>query len=160
MARAKSHQIEYVNEALASLFHSSPESFLGLLQRDGTKLLRFYWDKAGQRVLPGQRRDSFGLNYVLRTPQPNTGIAVITLPAPQFPGEAYLVALVYRPQRRLLLVSDTTHVFTLEAVDLASSPPETVLVEWSRRGQRQALRARPSPDVESFYTAVLYQIGE
>lgn len=145
---------------LPSLFHHTPEHFLGLLQRDGTKFLRFYWDLAGKDLPAQLRSDAFGLNYVLRAPSPLTVVALISLPEPQNEGDTHYMALIYRPNRRLFFVSDTTKIISLEKVSRGEpSRPETRMIEISRRLERETLRTDPvEPRLEDFYQAVLREL--
>ncbi len=156
----KTQQTAFIQDALTDLFHSSPESFLSLLNRDGTRFLRFYWDKVGEKFPPEQRRDSFGLNYVIRQPRASTTIGLITLPAPQVPGEAHYAAVVYRPHRRLLLVSDTTAFFALEALGEDEGLPRAELVEWTRRLERVKLKTLAVRGLEDFYNQVFEEVRE
>ncbi len=150
----------FTDQVIPELFHTTPDSFMFLIERDGTKFLRFYWDEAGKKLLPGQQEDSFGLNYFVRSPNARTQVVLITLPAPAVPGEAHYIALVHRPYRRLLMVSDTTTVLVLESSPPEDSDPPTRLVEWSRRLQRFELKRGIPPGLEEFYEAVLVEIAE
>ncbi len=145
---------------IPSLFHNTPEQFLSLLNRDGMKFLRFYWDLAGKDLPEDQRLGSFGLNYVMHAPAQFTVIALIILPEPQADGDTYFMALIFRPNRRLFFVSDMTKIISLEkaAPGEPSSPP-TRMVEISRRLQREVLRSDPvEPRQEDFYKAVLKEL--
>jgi hypothetical protein len=145
---------------LPSLFHGTPEQFLGLLHRDGNKFLRFYWDLAGKDLPDQLRSDAFGLNYVMRAPSQFTVIALISLPEPQNEGDTHYMALIYRPNRRLFFVSDMTKIISLEKT-LPGDPtsPATRMVEISRRLERETLRTAPvEPRLEEFYQAVLKEL--
>ncbi len=147
-------------KVLPSLFHHTPEHFLGLLHRDGTKFLRFYWDLAGKDLPAQLRSDVFGLNYVIRAPAQFTIIALISLPEPRTEGDTYYTALIYRPNRRLFFVSDTTKIISLEKTSPGDpSSPGTRMVEISRRLERETLRTSPVvPRLEDFYQAVLNEL--
>lgn len=156
-------QIEFVRQVLPSLFHADPERFLQFLSRDGTKFLRFFWDQAGKKLRAEQLNPVFGLNYEIRMPRAREGVALIRLPEPRMAGEAYFVALAYRPDRvtPFLRISDTTLVMALERVadedDLQSG---TLLVEYTRRQERLELGAGPQPMLDNFYQAVLKRMKE
>jgi len=163
MLTANTQQEAFVDEVLSDLFHHQTDRFLQLLERDGTRLLRFYWEEAGKKFPPEQRGDPFGLNYVTRRPAPFVTVHLITLPEPRAHGEAHFAALVYRPQRRLLLVSDVTSYYTLETVhpeEKTGQTEKTALVEWSRKLQRYKLREGIEPNLDAFYRAVLAELGE
>ncbi len=147
-------------KVLPSLFHGTPNQCLGFLNRDGTKFLRFYWDEAGKGLPEHLRRDTFGLNYVIREPAAYTAIALISLPQPQIEGESYFSALIYRPNRRLWFVSDMTKVINLEMTP--SDDPSrlaTRLVEITPRLEREVLsKESVEPRLEEFYQALLRQL--
>lgn len=151
----KTHQMEFVSDALASLFHNSPGEYLTFLNRDGTKFLRFYWDKVGEKIEGARRVDSYGLNYEFRTPEKNTTVVLVTLPRPLVDGESFFAAQVYRPLRRtpFLGISDITRMFTLDRDD--ESPSGTYLREWSRRFRLVEIGPGPAPELDAFYEAVM-----
>jgi hypothetical protein len=150
----------FVNKALTELFMVTPESFNQFLERDGTRFLRFYWDKAGEKLPQEQKADPFGLNYEVRRPRRFTTVYLIRLPRPRVPGESYYVALVYRPLRRVLFVSDTSTVFNLEAMEPESEKPRAALIQWTPRLQRIRLKSGVRPDLNAFYEEVLKELGE
>ncbi len=158
----RDQQTDFVSQALTDLFHTSPEQFLFLLNRDGTKFLRFYWDQVGKRLPSSQLVTAFGLNYDIRKPQNNTSVALITLPKPKREPEAYYVALVYRPNRvtPIFRISDTTMVIALEYRTGAMDEDSTLLVEWTRRLEREPLNVSPEPTLDAFYEAILQEIEE
>ncbi len=146
---------------LPALFHHTPERFLNLLNHDGNKFLRFYWDLAGKDLPPEKCRGSFGLNFTFRNPARNTLITLVTLPEPQTAGETYFMALIYRPNRHLFLVSDMTKVIALEKAEQADPLlPSTRLVEIiPRRIEREVLPGEPvDPILDEFYNAVIKQL--
>ena len=144
------------------MFHDLPAAFLKLLNRDGTRFLFFYWAQAAKQLPPEGRADPFGLNYVMRKPGPRAdfSLALVTLPQPASPGEAFYSALAHRPDRRLLLVSDTTAVFNLEMGESEGEAPPTVLVQWTRKGEREVARRGVNMALEEFYNAVLNELLE
>ncbi len=156
----KSQSQLFADEVLPSLFHSSPEQFLQFLYRDGNKFLTFYWKLAGQKCPEDLQRDSFGLNYYFREPAPRILITMILLPEPIRLGESYFSALIYRPDRRLLFVADTTKVLNLEKADQLETPHGTRLVEWTRRRYREVIGAGPPPRQNEFYKTIIEQIKQ
>jgi hypothetical protein len=153
-------QIEFVSQVLPSLFHASPAQVLQFLERDGTKFLQFYWDQAGKKMSGESLSSTFGLNYEIRQPRVRETVALIHLPAPQVAGEAYVAALVYRPNRvtPFLRISDTTLVMALEHRLNERQQPVTLLVEYTRRLERLVLSPGPLPILEEFYQAVLQRM--
>ena len=156
------HSQIFANQVLPQLFHGAPAQVVKYLDQDGTKFLNFYWDNAAEKLHRGARASSFGLNFTIEEPAPRMYAAVITLPEPKIAGEAFYTALIYRPDRRILLVSDMTRVFTLERVDPAAEggQPGTRLVQWTTHLERveypDVLEKRQS----SFLAAVLARLDD
>jgi hypothetical protein len=153
----ETQQIDYATQALPDLFHASPEQFLFLLGRDGTKFLRFYWNEVGKKLNLQQLLPPFGMNFDIRKPHAGLSLALITLPKPQHEGEAYYIALIYRPSRRTLIfgLSDTTKVIGLEHWLDETGNERTVMAEYTRRLQREPIKSGLQPSLESFYKAIL-----
>ncbi len=156
----KTQSQAFVNDALPELFHRNPDIFVRLLERDGTRLLRFYWDEAGKRVGSAGLRDAFGLNYLTYQPNRRTTIYLITLPEPKSFGESYFVALVYRPYRVLILSSDVSGVYSLERIPSEKGGEDTLLVEWTKRLHRIEIRKGIPPEKGAFIQAVWNELGE
>ncbi len=160
MSAEKTQSQIFADEVIPSLFHNSPGQFLQFLYRDGNKFLNFYWKLAGEKCPAGLKRDSFGLNYYFHEPASRTLITMILLPEPIQDGESYFSALIYRPDRRILFVSDTTKIFNLEKCHSLEISTGTRMVEWTRRKVREVLGISPAPHQEEFYRAVIEQIQE
>lgn len=162
-AGEKTQHIEFISQALTSLFHDAPEQLLLFLSHDGNKFLRFYWDEAGKKVPESQRSPFLGMNYDIRQPHPMVTVALIRMPEPKFAHEAYFAALIHRPGRvtPFGLVRDPTKILALEVEDTAEGQrPLTRLVEWTRRMEREDIGPGVSPVLEEFYQAVLDQLEE
>jgi len=150
----------FTNIVLPQLFHGTPAQFMKYLERDGTKFLLFYWDQARQKQPQALRTSSFGLNFRLYTFEPRTTLVLVTLPEPAADGEAYFSALVYRPERRILLVTDMTRVFNLERGSDEHGNPDTLLVQWTTHLQREeSLRGLPI-DSQAFVDAVMEHLDD
>jgi hypothetical protein len=160
MSTEKTQSQIFADEVIPSLFHNSPGQFLEFLYRDGNKFLSFYWKLAGEKCPPELKRDSFGLNYYFREPASRLLITMILLPEPIQDGESYFSALIYRPDRRILFVADTTKIINLEKYSPPENPTGTRLVEWTRRKVREVIGSGPLPFQEEFYRAVVEQIRE
>jgi hypothetical protein len=156
MANGKTQSLIFTREVLPSLFHSISDQFILYLSRDGNQFLRFYWDKAGEKLAAADRESSFGLNYDIREPFKYVTVALITLPKPQVIGEAYYVGLIFRPLRRtpFLGISDTTKVITLEYAGDAEGNPQTILLEIDRKLAREQICAGPPPQINAFFDAI------
>lgn len=153
----RTQQRVFVEEALTTLFHRTPEQFLGFLNRDGNVFLRFYWDRVGQNLKLSQKVIPYGLDFEFRKPERRATIALVTLPEPQVNREAYFVALIYRPYRvtPILMLSDTTKMIVLERRDEPAGEPATLLVEWTRRMEREVIGPGPPPVLKDFYRDVI-----
>ena len=154
---AKTQQMIYEFEVLPSLFHDSSVQFIKILERDGNKFLQFYWAEAGKKIPKPEHKTSFGLNHEIRRRTRHKTVILVSLPQPAIDGEAYFVALIYRPQRvtPFLFVSDTTKVIALKKVASAQGEPGTFLVEWDRKLQQELLGPGPEARLNDFYNAVL-----
>ena len=155
----KTQRQEFVSQVLPDLFHTAPEQFLFYLERDGIKVIHFYWNETAKKLPSSAVEPAYGLSYEIRMPNPRATVVLISLPQPQYPGEAHFIALCYRPYRVMPFgwLNDTTKVLTLERT-LAEDEGAPLLVEWSRRHGREELGPGPQPDLENFYQAVLQQI--
>jgi hypothetical protein len=158
----RSQQVDFASQAMPELFHASPYQFMQYLGRDGTKFLRFYWDEVGKKMAEAERINPFGLNFEIRHPRSRITIALITLPKPRHEGESYFVAMIHRPYRitPFLGISDTTKVLCLESTSDSNGNERLLLVEWTRKMQREPLSTLPEADREVFYAAVLGEIKE
>lgn len=154
------HSKVFTDQTLPQLFHGAPGAVWKYLDRDGTKFLNFYWDNAGENV-PGHRRDRpFGLNYTFSEPFPRTFVALITLPEPKVAGEAYYCALVYRPDRRILLVTDFSRYFTLEKAGEDNSQSGARLVQWTTHLERVEFPDEIPPHKGPFLDAVMLHLDD
>ncbi len=153
---------EFACQVLPDLFHAAPDKFLFYLERDGIKVINFYWNESAKNLPRNAVEPAFGLNYEIRKPNPRATVALISLPQPQNSGEVHFIALCYRPYRVMPFgwLNDTTKVLTLEQPQTKREQPTPILVEISRRHGREELGPGPQPDLEEFYRAVLAQIAD
>jgi len=154
------HSKIFTDQVLPQVFHGAPAPFWQFLERDGTKFLNYYWDQAGEDK-PGLRRENpFGLNFVLSEPLPRAFAVVVTLPEPKVDGEAYFAGLVYRPDRRILLVTDFTRYFTLEKAVGGEGQPGTRLVQWTTHLERVEFPDEIPPYTGPFLDAVMLHLDD
>jgi hypothetical protein len=148
----RTQQMIYESEVLPSLFHLSPVQFIQFLERDGTRFLQFYWVEAGKNIPLSEHTTSYGLNFEIRQPSRYKTVILVTLPQPQVSGEAYFIALVYRPTRVIpfSFISDTTKVISLKKTIGGG----TILIEWDRKLHRELLGPGPEAILNDFYKAV------
>ena len=147
---------EFAGRALAVLFHSSPEQFLKLLEKDGNLFLRFYWVEAAKRFGIKAPNPPFGLNYVIKDPTSIMKIVLISLPAPEEPGDPYFAALVYRPLRVMIFsfIQDKTAVFLLEKTQ-KEEPDLPKISRISRRFVREETGVESAPKKDEFCDRVI-----
>ena len=152
----------FTSQVMPDLFHTAPDQFLFYLERDGIKLIHFYWNEAAKNLPRNAAVPAYGLSYEIRKPNPRATVALIGLPQPQISGDAYFIALCYRPYRVMPFgwLNDTTKVLVLERTQAEDEEGIPLLVEWSRRHGREQLGSGPLPDLEDFYQAVLAEIAD
>ncbi|HWR65065.1 MAG TPA: hypothetical protein VN364_03000 [Bellilinea sp.] len=154
------HSKVFTDQTLPEVFHGAPGGLWQFLDRDGTKFLNFYWDAAAEKIPIHRRERPFGLNYVFSEPFPRTYVALITLPEPKVAGEAYYSALVYRPDRRILLVTDFTRYFTLEKAGDDDGQAATRLVQWTTHLERVEFPDEIPPRTGPFLDAVMLHLDD
>ena len=159
----KTQRQEFTCQVLPDLFHTAPDKFLFYLERDGIKVINFYWNESAKNLPRSAVAPAFGLSYEIRKPNPRATVALVSLPQPQNSGEAHYIALCYRPYRVMPFgwLNDTTKVLILEQSQTEREEDNTpILVEMNRRHGREVLGPGPQPDLEDFYQAVLAQIAD
>ena len=162
MSVERSYQRVFYETALPSVFHATPEDFLFYLDRDGNKLLKFYWEQVGKSFTISDRVDAYGLNYIIRKPKDTVTVALVLLPTPQVTDEAYFEAFIYRPRRvtPILRISDRTAVFAQTLVSSNGEKAMTHIIERTRKEQTIDHGPGPEPMVEDFYLTVLELIRD
>ena len=154
-ARKTCQSGEFSGRVLPELFHTSPVQFIEFLKRDGNKFLNFYWNLAGEHVPEACRQDPFGLNYEFHDLGNGGLIALVHMPEPKEVGESYFCALVYRPTRRILLVTDTTRIINLEYDGEKEGKVITFASEVSKKIRKIELGPGPRPYPADFVDYVI-----
>ncbi|MBP9675153.1 MAG: hypothetical protein KBD67_00280 [Anaerolineaceae bacterium] len=135
MDNKKSHQWNFVFEALPALFHSQTDGFMKYIDTDGVKFLKFYWDHTGDKMPEEKRVSSPGLNYEKHTIDEKTQLVLITLPSPKEDGDAFFVGLIPKPERRFSIVRFyNSTMFVLLRKDDVDQPNRTSFGEVTPRG--------------------------
>jgi hypothetical protein len=130
----KSHQNNFGLEAMPILFHSQTSQFIKLLDRDGLKLLNFWWNHVGDQMPEPKRLSSAGMAFDLDIIDDKTQLVTITLPSPKEDGDPYFLALVARPERRFGWVRiPNSHVYALCRADKVDQPHKTLFGELTPR---------------------------
>ena len=100
MDNRKSQLWNFGLEAIPILFHSSTNSFMKYIEKDGKKFLEFYWNHVGDRLPEEKRTSPAGLAFEVESIDKRTQLVIITLPTPKVDGDPYFLGLVVRPERR------------------------------------------------------------
>ena len=99
MDKSKSQHYNFCYEALPALFHSQTDRFMEMLEKDGIKFLKFWWDYVAEQI-PEDKKSSFeGMDFKIEKVGKATKMVVLTLPTPTKEGELYFAALIANPER-------------------------------------------------------------
>ncbi len=135
MDKNKSHQWNFVFEALPALFHSQTDSFVKYLDKDGVKFLKFWWDHMGDKLPAEKRVTAAGLTFEKDDLNPKTRLITITLPSPREDGDTYFIGLIPRPERRFAVVKlYNSSMFVLIRKDDVNLPNHTSFGEVTPKG--------------------------
>jgi hypothetical protein len=104
MDKNKTLSWNFTFEAIPTLFHSTTDSFMRYLDKDGKDFLTFYWNLVGDRMDEDKRVSPAGLGYSVNQVDNNTRLVIITLPSPKEDRDAFFLALIARPERRFFWV--------------------------------------------------------
>lgn len=133
MIKTKSQHYNFGHEALPILFHTQTKDFLEVIQKDGIKFLRFWWDHVGERLDNSLLVPFEGMKFELREiPEKKAKIVLIRMPHPTDFDEFHWMALVKKPDIRMPFVyvkMPTTRVFALSHVPLSKSETGTLIYE-------------------------------
>ncbi|MEL7591516.1 MAG: hypothetical protein AAGU17_09540 [Anaerolineaceae bacterium] len=126
MDKNKSHQWNFVFEAMPTLFHSQTDGFMKYLDKDGVKFLKFWWDHMGDKLPDEKRTTPAGLTFEKQEIDAKNKLILITLPSPRENGDAYFIGLIPRPERRFAFVKFyTSTMFVLIRKDDVDQPNHT-----------------------------------
>lgn len=158
MIKTKSQHYNFGHEALPILFHSQTKDFLELIQKDGIKFLRFWWDHVGERLDDSLLVPFEGMKFEFREiPEKKSKVVLIRMPHPTDFDEFHWMALVKKPDVRLPFVyvkMPTTRVFALSHVPLSKSETGTLIYEITPRARYILVGPGTTPTKEAFYKAV------
>lgn len=156
LPRAQHHM--FAHRIIPQVFFGGPARFFELLARDGDAFLRFYWDRIGERVASDRDRVAGGAPHgEIRDLPGGFRAALITLPPPEYPTEAYFIAAVFRPG---LDGNALARYYTLElGLSVFDSSVYTVLGGWLPGGY-VAMGEGPAPELEAFAAVVQAHLSE
>lgn len=135
MDAKKSHQWNFVFDAMPALFHSQTNSFVKYVDKDGVKFLKFYWDHIGDRLPENKRVSAAGLATEKEDLDDKNLLITITLPSPKENGDVYFIGLIPKPERRFAFVRFyTSTMFVLIRKDDVDQPNRTSFGEVTPKG--------------------------
>lgn len=151
MDKKKSHQWNFVFEALPALFHGQTDGFIKYLDKDGVKFLKFWWDHIGDRIPEEKRVSAAGLTFEKEELNPKTRLITLTLPSPKEDGDVYFVGLIPRPERRFAMVRFyTSSMFVLIRKDSVDQPNRTSFGQVTPKGNYHELGIGLKPTHQDF----------
>jgi len=151
MDNTKSHQWNFVFEAMPSLFHSQTDGFIKYLDKDGAKFLKFWWDHVGDKLPAEKRATAAGLTFEKDELNPKTQLITITLPSPREDGDVYFIGLIPKPERRFAFVRFyTSTMFVLCRKDDVDQPNRTTFGIVTPRGNYHEYGVGLKPTKQDF----------
>jgi hypothetical protein len=151
MDKNKSHQWNFVFEAMPTLFHSQTDGFMKYLDKDGVKFLKFWWDHMGDKLPDEKRTTPAGLTFEKTEIDARNPLVLITLPSPREDGDAYFIGLIPKPERRFAIVKFyTSKMFVLCRKDDANQPNRTTFGIVTPRGNYHEYGIGLKPTLQDF----------
>jgi hypothetical protein len=152
----KSQHYQFVYQAVPILFHHSRKDFMSLLERDGMKFLRFWWDHTGEETDEAGKQPMEGMAYEFREYKSGERLALLTLPPPRVQPEAFYMALIPPPaQKSFLPWKNFSNVYVLQSFRNKEGQISTRISAVTPRAIIRDMEVSSAPDLESFYQAVL-----
>jgi hypothetical protein len=150
-----SQHINFANEAIPILFNTQYAGFMQYLERDRAKFLEFWWNHTGAQLDKSLCKPPNGLNYKITEIDEKRKIIMITLPTPKLSGEAYFLACVKLPEKRVPFVN---FVFT-RVISLYKSEDEnglscTRMAYLTKQARLVPIGIGPRPEEDLFLAEV------
>ena len=148
----REHHYRFAHRYLSIIAFKSPDRLQLELHRGGNRMLADAWNTIGKDLGRKDRMKPDGLmvDWAMLPPRE---IAVIALPTPIAPAEAYFVGIVFGG-------SLMPEVFTLEyAVNEETNEIFTAFGEWKVDGSHASLGPGPPPNASEFVRRILEQLG-
>jgi hypothetical protein len=148
----------FAHRVLPSLTWSHPDRLLSLLtSSEREAFLQAVWETAGKDLPPSDQVDGATLRSAIHQYGRST-IALITLPHPIVPAEAYFVAIIFDDPSSLNATDiEIPHVryFTLEfGRNIITQEAHTAVAEWRKDGHYN-LGSGPRPESQAFLDHVI-----
>jgi hypothetical protein len=153
--KKRSQHINFAHEALPIIFNTQYAGFMQYLEKDRTKFLEFWWKHIGDQLDKSLCKAPNGLNYQIIDIDEKRKIVLITLPPPDQVGEAYFLACVKLPDKKVPFVSITsTRVISLfKSVD-DKGRECTRMAYLTRTARMVPIGIGPPPDADIFLAEV------
>jgi len=153
--KKKSQHINFAHEALPILFHTQYAGFMQYLERDRTKFLEFWWKHVGDQLDKSLCKAPKGLNFQIRDLDEKRKLILIVLPTPELEGEAYYLACVKLPEKRIpFVVIRSTRVITLYKTVDAHGKEGTWMAYLTPQNRIVSIGEGPEPNAELFISTV------
>lgn len=167
MSAGPSQHYTFVHRALPSVFFRDPSWCFAVLNGpDAQRFVADLWGRVGERTEPAGQRQAEGLAVTTFLEGPEAApimFALVTLPSPQAPAEAFHAALVAGfadPTAPAIDALSWSRYFTLEhGIDLRTDDPCTFLCEWTREGLHRNLGGGPPAEAGAFVGALLAMLA-
>jgi hypothetical protein len=161
LTHSRGQHYTFAHRVLPSLTWAHPDRLLSFLTRsECDSFLQAVWEIAGKNQPLSDQVDGATLRSAIHQRDRYT-IALITLPHPLVPAEAYFVAIIFDDQSSLKATeTDIPNVryFTLEfGRNIITQEEHTVFAEWRKDGHYN-LGSGPRPESQAFLdhlTAIL-----
>lgn len=142
----REHHYRFAHRALPHFARQRPEELRRILTDPRAfEFLRYLWDLIGKDLGPEKALPSVGLGCSLAEDTPQRTIAIVWMPEPVTPPEAWLAAVAFGPTVTGL------RYFTLER----SFGQRTALCEWKADGAHANYGSGPGADADAFARAVV-----
>lgn len=165
--KAKPRQQHYLfaHHLLRSDFFRDPSGCISSLERQGLQYLLRLWDRAAmvdEATGMVEELVADGLDYEIRDLPDGTSISLISLPPAVGCGEAWMLALVFRPYllHPAPVGQSIARYLTLERVVGEHEDVRTILAEWTADRQHVSLGSGPQPDVDELFLQVMKVLEE
>jgi len=153
--KKKSQHMNFAHEAIPILFNTQYPGFMQYLERDRTKFLEFWWKHIGDQLDKSLCKSPMGLNFQIKVLDDKRKIILITLPTPEQVGEAYFLACVKLPEKRIPFVKiPYTRVISLYKSEDDAGQPCTRMAYITPQARIVPIGIGPEPDVELFISEV------
>ncbi len=153
--KKQSQNINFAHEAIPILFNTQYAGFMQYLEKDRTRFLEFWWKHVGDQLDKSLCKAPNGLGYKITEIDEKRKIILITLPTPDRIGEAYFLACVKLPEKKVPFVNFTfTRVISLYRSEEESGLACTRMAYLTRQARLVPIGIGPKPDADLFLAEV------